>query len=132
MSYTNKNFPNNLGKVDEIKRYPISFQESESYFNIFLTDRFLEFGDYEDAILKESSSLHHSLLSPLMNVGLLMPLNIVKKAVIFAEKTMFQSTRQKVLFDKLLGGENLFVECTNVKVHIQEQEIFGLLSEKFH
>ena len=86
VSYTNKNFPNNLGKVDEIKRYPISFQESESYFNIFLTDRFLEFGDYEDAILKESSSLHHSLLSPLMNVGLLMPLNIVKKAVIFAEK----------------------------------------------
>ena len=59
MSYTNKNFPNNLGKVDEIKRYPISFQESESYFNIFLTDRFLEFGDYEDAIAKNH---HHFII----------------------------------------------------------------------
>ena len=88
VAYTNKNFPNNLGKVDDVKRYPISFQESESYFNIFLTNRFSEFGDYEDAILKESSSLHHSLLSPLMNVGLLMPLNI---DILGFQLTSFQS-----------------------------------------
>ena len=86
MSYTNKNFPNNLGEIDGIKRYPISFQESNSHFDDFLTERFLEFGNYEDAILKESSTLHHSLLSPLINVGLLMPHKIVNKAVIFAEK----------------------------------------------
>ena len=57
---------------------------------------------------------------------------IVNKAVIFAEKMMFQSTRQKALFDKLLDGENLFEECTNVKAHILEQEIFGVSSGKYH
>ena len=84
--YTQKHFSHHLGELDEIKRYPISFEESETYFEAFLNQRFAEFGAYEDAILSESSTLHHSLLSPLMNVGLLKPLKVVEKAVIFAKK----------------------------------------------
>ena len=86
VSYTQKHFSQNFGELDEIKRYPINFEESKTYFENFLNQRFSEFGVYEDAILKDSSTLHHSLLSPLMNVGLLNPLKVVEKAVIFADK----------------------------------------------
>ena len=86
VSYTQKHFSQNFGELDEIKRYPINFEESKTYFDNFLNQRFSEFGVYEDAILKDSSTLHHSLLSPLMNVGLLNPLKVVEKAVIFADK----------------------------------------------
>jgi len=39
--------------------------------NYFLENHFASFGPYEDAMLKENWSLHHSLLSPYLNIGLL-------------------------------------------------------------
>ena len=66
----------------------------------------------------------------MINVGLLMPHKIVNKAVIFAEKNNVNQLDKKALFDKLLDGENLFEECTNVKeAHILEQEILGFQAE---
>ena len=37
----------------------------------FLENHFVNFGPYEDAMLTENWSLHHSLLSPYLNIGLL-------------------------------------------------------------
>jgi deoxyribodipyrimidine photolyase-related protein len=34
--------------------------------------------------------LHHSVLSPLMNVGLLTPENVLEKAISFAKDTIFR------------------------------------------
>ena len=39
--------------------------------NYFLDKHFANFGPYEDAMLNENWSLHHSLLSPYLNVGLI-------------------------------------------------------------
>ena len=39
--------------------------------NYFLKYNFANFGPYEDAMLDENWSLHHSLLSPYLNIGLL-------------------------------------------------------------
>ena len=39
--------------------------------NYFLDNHFANFGPFEDAMLSENWSLHHSLLSPYLNVGLL-------------------------------------------------------------
>ena len=76
----------NPGELNPIKQYPISFEEAQTFLEQFLTQRFSRVGIYEDAILKESSTLNHSLLSPLMNVGLLQPLEVVNKALSYAEK----------------------------------------------
>ena len=43
------------------------------------------FGDYEDAISKKNSFLWHSLLSPLLNSGLLTPNEVVNKALLYAK-----------------------------------------------
>lgn len=52
--------------------------------NDFLETRFLEFGDYEDAIVRNASILNHSVLTPMLNVGLLTPHQILDKTIAFA------------------------------------------------
>ena len=52
------------------------------YLNDFIEKKFNLFGDYEDAISKEDDFLFHSTLSPLLNLGLIAPeeiLNEIKK-----------------------------------------------------
>ncbi len=70
INYVNKYFSNNYGELSNIY-YPTTFEESEIWLSDFLKNRFKYFGDYEDSILKDEILLNHSLLSPLINVGLL-------------------------------------------------------------
>jgi len=65
--------------------YPTNFDEADEWLDDFLKHRFFLFGDYEDAISKENSFLWHSLLSPLLNSGLLTPDKVVNKALIYAK-----------------------------------------------
>ena len=83
--YVGSNFSDNFGELSLVKKYPINRTESLEFFSRFLSERFSEFGVYEDAILKESSTLNHSILSPLMNVGILEPLDVVSKALSYSK-----------------------------------------------
>ena len=84
--YVEKNFSNNCGELPIKPNYPHDFESSKKWFKAFLKTRFEEFGPFEDAVLKNETELHHSLLSPLMNVGLLDPNYVVKTTVNYAKK----------------------------------------------
>ncbi len=86
LSYTNTHFSDNLGKLGEEPLYPFSKEEAHNWLNQFLEQRFLEFGSYEDAIVKEELILHHSLLSPLINAGILHPKAVIDQALKFANE----------------------------------------------
>jgi len=47
----------------------------------FIKNHFAEFGPLEDAMTSENWALHHSLLSPYLNNGLLHPSEVIKAAV---------------------------------------------------
>ena len=66
--------------------YPTNFKEANEWLFDFFENRFSLFGDYEDAITKKESFLWHSLLSPLLNAGLLTPKDVINKALIYADK----------------------------------------------
>ncbi|MBN3583465.1 cryptochrome/photolyase family protein [Algoriphagus aestuarii] len=83
--YTKKHFQDNPGKLSKHPIYPINPDQAEIWFQQFLTSRFHEFGPFEDAIVKEESILHHSLLSPLINVGLLLPEYVLEESLAFAK-----------------------------------------------
>lgn len=53
---------------------------------MFFEQRFAQFGDYEDAIVQDESWLHHSILTPMMNVGILTPSYVIDEALKYAEK----------------------------------------------
>ena len=81
--YIEKNFNHNPGKLNVDKIYPYDFHTADSWFEAFLFERYDEFGPYEDAVVKEKSVLNHSVLSPIINSGLLNPKLIMEKSVKF-------------------------------------------------
>ncbi len=84
-SYIEKHFSKNLGNLSNISIYPTTFEESEKWLYHFFEVRFHEFGDYEDAIVQEEHFLHHSVLSPMLNTGLLSPKEVIEKAIDYAK-----------------------------------------------
>jgi deoxyribodipyrimidine photolyase-related protein len=84
IAYVNKNYPNNYGEVSDTFIYPTTFTESRAWLKQFLQNRFLEFGEYEDALVTKENILHHSVLTPMMNVGLLTPKDIINEAIAYA------------------------------------------------
>ena len=84
--YVEKNFKNNLGELNNETYFPATFKQTETWLNQFLETRFHEFGDYEDAIVKEEIFLNHSMLTPMLNVGFIQPKYIIDKALNYAKR----------------------------------------------
>ncbi|MGY6647971.1 cryptochrome/photolyase family protein [Wenyingzhuangia sp. IMCC45574] len=86
VSYVKENFAANYGTIDKAPYYPVDFETSDTWLEQFLEYRFLEFGVFQDAIVKEEVFMHHSLLSPLINVGILSPKEVVDKTITYGLK----------------------------------------------
>lgn len=84
--YTNQNFSDHYGNLSSYQRYPVTFEQAENWLNQFLEFRFADFGVYEDSIVGSEHFLHHSVLSPLLNIGLLTADRVLKKAIDHAEE----------------------------------------------
>jgi len=79
-TYVKKHFGKNYGEIEDFI-YPITSKESAKWLDHFLEDRFEKFGVYEDALVAKESFLYHSVLTPMLNIGLLSPQQIVEAAL---------------------------------------------------
>ena len=79
--YVQQHYGNNYGSVTQEQLFVVTFEDSEKWLDDFLKERFEKFGIYEDAIVANENVLHHSLLSPMLNIGLLEPMQIIDKAI---------------------------------------------------
>jgi len=77
-------FEGHYGRLDEII-YPTTHEAAENWLNDFLVQRFAKFGEYEDAIVPDQTWLYHSVLSPMLNTGLLTPNEVVSAALSYAK-----------------------------------------------
>jgi deoxyribodipyrimidine photolyase-related protein len=68
--YVNKNWSKNYGSLDNFI-YPIDSKASKLWLNKFLEERLSKFGAYEDAVSEAEPFVFHSVISPMMNIGLL-------------------------------------------------------------
>lgn len=103
INYTNKYFSGNYGHLDCGILYPINFQTAETWFNQFLEHRFSDFGNYEDSIVENANFLHHSIISPLMNVGLLRSSEVLEKAILYAQNKSISINSLEGFIRKILG-----------------------------
>lgn len=101
--YISKHFSNNYGKLNDFVVYPIDFKSAEEWLQQFFEIRFHEFGAYEDAIVREEYFLNHSLLSPLINVGLLNPLEVIEKAIDHASENDIPINSTEGFVRQILG-----------------------------
>ncbi|MCE2959338.1 MAG: cryptochrome/photolyase family protein [Akkermansiaceae bacterium] len=80
ITHIETHFPNNLGNTKTF-RYPVTRDDAKAWLKTFIKERFQDFGIYEDAISTEHAFINHSVLTPMLNIGLLTPQEIVDAAV---------------------------------------------------
>jgi deoxyribodipyrimidine photolyase-related protein len=86
LKYVSTKFSENLGRIDNFC-YPVTHKDAIEWFNTFLVERFHFFGPYEDAIEANNHLLFHSLLSPILNIGLITPHRVIKQTLNYAKRT---------------------------------------------
>jgi len=64
--------------------YPVTHEQALASFRHFLRHRFAGFGDYEDAIGRDQAVLHHAVLTPALNTGLITPDLVVRETLAHA------------------------------------------------
>ena len=64
---------------------PTTRDRALAWFDDFLDERFMNFGPYEDALSSEHRIAFHSVISPLLNTGLLTPDEVVRRALSYTE-----------------------------------------------
>jgi deoxyribodipyrimidine photolyase-related protein len=90
-AYVQQFFTANLGCLHERWQYPCTFVEAKAWLSDFIQQRLADFGRYEDAMLPGQPILNHSLLSPLLNVGLLTPQEVLDEVLRQADALPFNS-----------------------------------------
>jgi deoxyribodipyrimidine photolyase-related protein len=85
VQYAHGQFSSHPGATDQFC-YPVTRKEALLQLDLFLTQRFEEFGAYEDAMQEKQTWLHHSVLSPALNIGLLTPQEVLDKATHYAQQ----------------------------------------------
>lgn len=78
-------FSEHPGKAHEFW-LPTSRKQAVDWLKDFCKKRLENFGPYEDALHSEQTFMFHSVLSPLINMGLLTPQQILQTALNYAEK----------------------------------------------
>ena len=78
--YVSKHFPHAPGNNRDLL-YPTTHSDAQAWLHEFLHSRFAQFGPYEDAIVEDENWLYHSVLTPMLNTGLLTPSQVIKQAL---------------------------------------------------
>ena len=83
-------FPDHPGSAAEFC-WPTTRAGAEAWLDDFVAHRLEQFGPFEDAMTTRSATVFHSLLSPLINLGLLTPQDVIDKILEYADAMPMQS-----------------------------------------
>ena len=71
--------PHGVGTVEQFN-LPVTAAAAQEALQRFIAERLHDFGPYEDAMAERSALLYHSGLAPMLNIGLLTPLQLIRAA----------------------------------------------------
>ena len=97
---------------------PTNRETALNWLQSFFKDRFKNFGDYEDSLTTESNLVFHSLLSPLLNIGLLVPSEVIQEALKYHKKNKIPLNSFEVFIRQILGWRE-FIKGTYDKYENQ-------------
>jgi len=103
IAYVENNFSNNYGVASTQFIYPTNFTQSQQWLQHFLLTRFAEFGEYEDAIVDDEYVLNHSVLTPMLNVGLITPQQVINETLIYAAKHQISMNSTEGFIRQIIG-----------------------------
>jgi len=80
IAWVREAFPDNPGNAEAFA-WPTSHAEAEASYEVFLAERFEQFGPFEDAISTAHGVVFHSVLTPGLNIGLISPQHVLARAL---------------------------------------------------
>ncbi|MBY0538709.1 cryptochrome/photolyase family protein [Patescibacteria group bacterium] len=105
---------------------PYTRVAAKKFLADFLAYRFENFGTYEDAITTKHHRLFHSTLSPLINIGLLSPTEVLEKAIAYAEKNKTPLNSLEGFVRQILGWREFIRASYEVDgVSMRNQNFFN-------
>lgn len=112
------NFPDHPGDTENVW-LPYTHSVARKWLDDFLEQRFTRFGDYQDSITRRSDTGFHSVLSPMLNCGLLTPEEILERSLRFAQAQQIDLNSVEGFVRQLIGWRE-FVRGIHRR-HGQEQ-----------
>ena len=129
-AYVEKEFDGNVGEIHDHIVYPFDFESAKEWFTDFLKNRFHDFGPYEDALVKDERVLNHSLLSPLINSGLLNPKFIINESIRFYKKFNIPLNSCEGFIRQIIGWREFIRGVYEVKGSYERTHNFWNFSRK--
>ena len=120
VSYVQKKYPENPGCHDCFN-YPTTHINAKKALDNFLENRLAFFGDFEDAISQNEPVLFHSCLSALLNIGLLTPDIVIKKAIAYGQKHKVPLNCLEGFIRQVIGWRE-FVRCVYHAIGEKERD----------
>jgi len=95
-------YNDNLGIMDNFN-YPVTRSQALNSFHSFLEERLINFGAYEDAIVKNESTLFHSIITPYLNIGLITPNEIIQQVLDFSSNNSIPLNSLEGFIRQIIG-----------------------------
>jgi deoxyribodipyrimidine photolyase-related protein len=104
----------------------VTRSDAKRFLKDFLDHRLDGFGPYEDAIVSGESTLYHSLLSPLINLGLLDPLEVCRAAEERYRKKRARLNSVEGFIRQIVGWREFIYQVYHLKMpDYMESNFFG-------
>ena len=123
----NKEFSDHPGSLEEDGSnfiFPVTREDAIKWLDQFLENRFNNFGEFEDALASEYDFLFHSLLSPLINLGLLTPDEVINKSLSYARENNVPLNSLEGLLRQVMGWREFVRGIYHEFSEIQDERNF--------
>ncbi len=101
--YVEQHFGENPGDIPDSPVFPMDRDTSVKWMDQFLEARFREYGTYQDAIVSGALVLHHSVMSPLINTGLVTPGEFIERILEYSSQHEIPINSTEGLVRQILG-----------------------------
>ena len=110
-------FAANFGSLEHLI-YPTTHEDAAAWLDVFLKERMTQFGPYEDAIVEGESFLWHGVLTPMLNVGLLTPRQVLDATLAHAETHDVPINSLEGFVRQIIGWRE-FMRATYEDLHVR-------------
>jgi deoxyribodipyrimidine photolyase-related protein len=128
MQMVDAEFPENPGEGSNFW-LPVTHQASAIWLADFIAERFDQFGPYEDAMKDGEAFLFHSVLSPLINCGLLSVDQVIQAALFAYANEQARLSSVEGFIRQLIGWREYMYGIYLSQPTMKEDNFFGFTKE---
>lgn len=102
MVYVDKNFADNEGESETFV-FPVTYADSEDWLEDFIRHRLHAYAEYQHTLSAEEGILYHAALTPLLNVGLLTPQQVVEAVQVYSRHHSIPFRSHEAFLRQIVG-----------------------------